>query len=367
MKKIIAVICTVLTFTVLSGCTPKVKNNAAGPSAAARTTAAETSPAPVPVPEVLNLQDYFPLKENVKYIYAGKGNEYAAYTVLTDYVERNKVQQRINNGGTETVRVIELKDGKLTRLLSKAETYYRENLLEADAGEEEILLKEPVVTGNTWKLKDGSTRTITDTSAEISTTLGSFEALEVTTESTKGKTTDYYVKDMGLAKTVFRTGNEEVSSTIEKIEDKVYLKQSINFYYPKTASQKLYFVRREINFKTNDITKKLLEETYKGIIREQSGKDYGAGVKTNSLYLNKDNRVYIDFNSALITEIDKAALSAPYEKLVLQSIANTVGGYYNVKNVIITVENKPYKSKNLTYGRGEPVKAELENAIEEEK
>ena len=94
----------------------------------------------------LKIQDYFPIQENVRYVYEGVGNEYASYDVTVEFTSDNKVQQRIDNGGTVTARVIEIKDGKLTRLLSRGEQYNSENLLD-QVDEEEVLLMEPLEKG----------------------------------------------------------------------------------------------------------------------------------------------------------------------------------------------------------------------------
>ena len=110
-----------------------------------------------PVPQALKIEDYFPIKENAHYIYQGMGNEYAAYDVYIDYTSEGKVQQRVDNGGTVISKVIELKEGKLTKLYSRAEAYYRENLLKSK-GEEEILLMEPIEKGTSWKLKDSQSK-----------------------------------------------------------------------------------------------------------------------------------------------------------------------------------------------------------------
>ena len=48
----------------------------------------------------LKIEDYYPMKENTRYVYEGTGNEYAPYNVMIDYVKESKVQQRIDNGGT---------------------------------------------------------------------------------------------------------------------------------------------------------------------------------------------------------------------------------------------------------------------------
>ncbi len=64
----------------------------------------------------LKINDYYPFKENVKYIYEGIGNEYASYHTTVDFIEGNRIQLRSNNGGTDTVKVLENKDGQLTMI-----------------------------------------------------------------------------------------------------------------------------------------------------------------------------------------------------------------------------------------------------------
>ena len=95
----------------------------------------------------LKIEDYYPMKENTRYVYEGTGNEYAPYNVMIDYIKDNKVQQRIDNGGTVMANIVEIADGKLTRSYSRGEAYYRENLLESESEEKEILLMEPLKEG----------------------------------------------------------------------------------------------------------------------------------------------------------------------------------------------------------------------------
>jgi hypothetical protein len=75
------------------------------------------------------VEDYFPIMENVRYVYEGKGNEYAGYQVYVDYASENRVQKRVDNGGTVAAHVYEVKDGKVTLLQAKGEVYHRENML----------------------------------------------------------------------------------------------------------------------------------------------------------------------------------------------------------------------------------------------
>ena len=72
-----------------------------------------------PKTQLLKIKDYFPMKKNTRYVYEGTGNEYASYDVYNDYINGDKVQQRVNNGGTVMANVIEIKDGQAHKGLIK--------------------------------------------------------------------------------------------------------------------------------------------------------------------------------------------------------------------------------------------------------
>lgn len=352
MKKVLALISFFLSLVLLSGCVTKSSDNSGINGNSDQKT---------PSSPVLNIEDYYPIKENVKYVYEGSGNEYASYDVYVDYTSGNKVQQRVNNGGTVMARVIELKDGKLTRLLSRGEAYYRENLLNEKSGDEEILLMEPLKKGTTWTLKDSRIRTITNISADVTTPSGKYKAIEVVTEGSNGKTIDYYAKNVGLVKSVFASGNAEITSSLSKIEENVSLIQRVDFFYPNINDDKIYYQNKELSFKTNDITRQVLEKAYKETVNKNLGKVFSSNTKINSLYLSKDNTVYIDLNSAFITEMNAGA---GYESMILQSIANTFGKYYNSQKVILTIDNKPYESGHIVMKKGESINVNYQDAIE---
>lgn len=353
MKKVLALIGLFLSLVLLSGCVNKGSNS---------NEISDNSEQKNPSSPVLNIEDYYPIKENVRYVYEGSGNEYASYDVYIDYTSGNKVQQRINNGGTVMARVIELKDGKLTKLLSRGEVYYRENLLSEKNGEEEILLMEPLKKGTTWTLKDSRVRTITNVSADVKAPSGTYKAIEVVTEGSNGKTIDYYAKNVGLVKSIFSPGNAEITSSLSKIEENVSLTQRVSFFYPNINDDKIYYKTKELSFKTNDITRQILEEAYKGTVNKNLGKVFSLNTKINSLHLNnKDNTVYIDLNNAFLTEMNAGAA---YESMILQSIANTFGKYYNSQKVILTIDNKLYESGHIVMKKGESINVNYQDAIE---
>ncbi|NLI91118.1 MAG: GerMN domain-containing protein [Peptococcaceae bacterium] len=309
----------------------------------------------------LSIKAVFPFTENTKYSYEGKGNKYASYTVYTDFIEGDRIQQRFNNGGTETVKVFENKNGELTLLLSKGESYYRENLTKSSSENGEILLKEPLKKGTSWVLPDNRKRYISNEGVPIKTSSGDYQALEVTTENEQGKTLDYYAPSVGLVKTEYISNELTVSSTLAKLEKNILFQQTVQFYYPNIQNNKLYAVKKTLSFHTNDLTKQVLEKEYKNIPQGDLAKVLSAQTKINSLYLNKDGMVYIDFSKELISEMNAGS---GYESMILQSITNTIGTYYGAEKVYITVEGKPYASGHFEMKKGEAFKVNLTNSIQ---
>lgn len=308
-----------------------------------------------------SIKDYYPFNENVIYSYEGKGNEYAEFTTWVDYIKDDRIQIRTNNGGTEVCKVIENKGGELKVLLSREECYYREDLTGRDEGHGEILLKEPLVKGTSWTLSDGRKRYISNTEVAITTPSGKYKALEVTTEDEEGTVKDYYAPKVGLIKTVFKSEGMEVSSTLSKMQKDSPFIQTVKFHYPNIDDGKLYYTNKKLSFKTNDITKLAFEKAFKESPSKDLGKLIGPNVKIMSMYLNKDNAVYIDFTKELITEMNAGS---GYEEMILQSITNTVGEYYGVNRVFITVENKPYSSGHIAMDKFEAFTVDTEGAVE---
>lgn len=308
-----------------------------------------------------SIEDYFPFLSNTRYEYAGEGNEYASYYTVTDYIDKNRIQQRSNNSGTETVKVIENKDGDLSMVLAQGETYYRENLLKTSNDNPEILLKEPLIKGTQWTLQDKRKRYISNEDVEVDTPTGTYKALEIATEGENDIIYDYYAPGVGLVKSVFASEGVEVTSTLSKIEKNIPFTQPVRFYFPDVAADKIYYIDRTLTFNTNDITKSTLEKNFKEFTQKNFDKIIGPNVQIKSLYLNKDNRVYIDFSKEFVLEMNAGS---GYEAMILQCITNTIGGYYVAQEVYITVEGEPYSSGHIAMEKGEAFKVDYEGAIE---
>ena len=296
------------------------------------------------------IADYFPANDNIRLVYQGEGNEYASYDVYTDYTDDGHLQLRINTGGTTAVRIIRVNKNRAEIVFSQGEVYYRQNMLDLEKGAPEALLKAPLEVGHAWLLGDGRIRTITGAGIPVETPAGTYDAIEVTTEGPYGKAIDYYARGVGLVKAVYMSEGGPVISVLSQVEKDVPLIQTVRFYYPDAETGKPGYIDKEVKFYTNDITRKVLADTYKETPPEPLGRVFSPGTEINSLYLNADGMVYIDLNKAFQKEMNAGAA---YEQMILQSVANTFGHYYGVNRVMLTVDGQPYESGHIAMRPGE--------------
>jgi spore germination protein GerM len=357
MKKNICVILVIfVTLTLLIGCNKDIKSNNATSESTGNSETKDNNSKESNV--TAKIEKYYPFEKNIKYLYAGVGNEYATYSVYVDYLKENRQQIRVDNGGSEIVKVLENKDGELRLIYSKGESYFREDFTSKVNDKPEVLLKEPLTKGNSWTMIDGSIRTISNVKAIISTPLASYECIEITTVNKESTIKEYYAANIGLVKTVFISNGMEVSSSLSKVEKNVPFIQKVKFYYPNINDSMNYITSRELSFDTNSLTKLVFENNFKLASGENLGSLISSDTKIKSLYLNEDNMVYVDFSKEFTQGMK---VGAGYESQILQCITNTLGDYYMVKKVYITVEGEPYNSGHILMKKGEPFTVDYKN------
>lgn len=301
---------------------------------------------------------FFVYKDNTKYVYEGIGNEFASFTVNVDFKTADTVQTRTNNGGTEIVRVIINSGSKISVIREEPEIYFRENFLEGDFADEEILIMEPVIVGTKWDIKNNRERFISAIDKEITTPYGSFKALEITTVS-KGSDSDivldYYVKDIGHIKTIFRSNEGsseefEIISQLSRILENQKHLQDVDFYFPDFENEVLIVETRQLEFETNDSTLVLIEENFKNFPDGKEGKLLSENTKINFITRKTNEIAHIDFSEEFISEMN---VGAGFEVMIIQSIVNTVSGYYGVEKVYISVDGSPYSSGHIAISEDE--------------
>lgn len=310
------------------------------------------------------IKDYYPFKENVKLSYEGSGNEYASKDVYVDFIKGNKLQLRSINAGTTMGQVLQYENGQLTLIVSKGEFYYRDDLTSLQSNVNEVILKEPLQKGTSWTLSNGRKRSITGTDVDVDTPSGKYKALEVTTTDNNSTIKDYYVVNIGLVKTVFTSAGSDIVTSLKKNIPNSPVAQTIKFYYPKITDTNvaIMYKKNTVNLKTNDDIKNIFQTSFRKTLVDGALPLMSNNTKINKLYLNyNENVVYVDFSKEFITEMNAGTSK---ENGILTSVVNTLGDYFNVKEVRLTVDGKEYSSGHILMQKGENFKVNYNNATE---
>ncbi|HZK71402.1 MAG TPA: GerMN domain-containing protein [Clostridia bacterium] len=313
---------------------------------------------PTTSPQVQTVQtdkvsEYLPFAKDVYMKYKGTGNEFAAYDTYVQFAEADLMQIRKDNGGTVSVIVYQLIDGAIKKVFTQGETYYHYDYT-SSRNDDEIILKEPIKVGTSWKLKDGSVRSITSVNKQIKTPAGDYNALEITTKRKDTTEHDYYAKSIGLVKSEFLDNNGSVSITseLEKVEKNVPFKGTVKIYFPQFSTDKVVSVEREVQINSNEDMKFKFQKEFKTIPSGSTlTKVLSDNVKILSIKVDdKAGIVTVDFSADLIKGMNAGT---SLELMIIKSITNTFGNYFQKDKVIINLEGKSYESGHILMKKGE--------------
>ncbi|MGI6114189.1 MAG: GerMN domain-containing protein [Mahellales bacterium] len=313
----------------------------------------------------LNVSDFFPFEGDVYKKYTGEGNEYAQYQTYVDYIKNDAIQIRKINPGTEIVSVCTIEDGALKEVYYRGETYYRMDFTKS-RNKDEIIIKEPIKPGTSWNLEGGSTRSITALQVDIEVPQGRHKALEVTTEGQYSIVKDYYVQGLGLVKSEFISKEDtatKVTSELEIMKKGAVAGQVIRLYYPDYNNDRILYVDKQVEVTTNTDMQDIFEQHLK-TVPENSGLTplLGPNVSIRGLSLDIEKSIVtIDFSPEIISEMNAGA---GLESMILSSIANTFGDYYQAVGAVLTVVGKPYSSGHIALEQGEHINVDIENIQE---
>jgi len=346
MKKILSLLLTIILVSSLIGCKSSIDKDQSSSNKKEQRSKGE----------ILSIGDYYPFKENVILSYQGIGNEYAEMKTFLEFVEGNRAQMKIMNPGTVFVKVLEYKNGELKEMFSEGEFYHIENMINSNSNTNNVILKEPLELGNTWLNTEGNEMKITALNKDVETPSGNYQALEVTTEFGEGRIQkDYYAKDIGLVAKVYTDGDFEVSTLLEGI-DNGEKEIEITTYYPTFDEIGTSYVKRNIEFGTNDNIEDILEDLLKNPPSKKLIPPISKDTKINKIHLNRESwTLEVDFSKELLVERNAGS---SFETEIIKSIVNTLGKFYDVEKVYITVENQPYGSGHIAISKDEYFKVE---------
>lgn len=149
--------------------------------------------------------------------------------------------------------------------------------------------------------------------------------------------------------------NEDVDNANNKDESK---EEDVNLYYYDVITDKIVYINKTITIKGKAVGTALVNA-----LKESPNSDISPSIANEitlkSAKLDKGNdTISLDFSANFISAQN---LGSGAESKTLTAICNTFGDYYDVNNVIITLEGKPYSSGHILMSEGEAFKVNLEN------
>lgn len=148
--------------------------------------------------------------------------------------------------------------------------------------------------------------------------------------------------------------NADINNTANKDE----IKKDVNIYYYDVITDKIVYINKTITIKGKAVGTALVNA-----LKESPNSDISPSIANEitlkSAKLDKENdTISLDFSANFISAQN---LGSGAESKTLTAICNTFGDYYDINNVIITLEGKPYSSGHILMSEGEAFKVNLEN------
>lgn len=304
-----------------------------------------------------DLTVWFPKLENTLLDYKGDGNEFAPFTRYPQFVKDDTLQMVESTAGTDVVTVYNYSDDEIKESFVRAGTYFREDFadtgLESEQGNFQIILQKPLELGHSWESPDGSTSEITDVSVNKDLPFGSIEAIEVTRQyENNSETIDYYGKDIGLIEQIFKSDDDTITVTSTLSTQAADTPEAFPITVYSIDDQALGLDKSTVTMEleTNEPARLAMAEILKGQTPDtEESQILKESTEINFMYLRQDGVVHVDFS----TDLSAMNAGSGIEAMTLQGIVNTIGDYYHVDEVLLTLDNEPYESGHILLNEGE--------------
>jgi hypothetical protein len=281
------------------------------------------------------IADYFPIKTNTSYYYESPNYPEINQQAYITYSNGQRIQRRVASGDTSATEVLQYQEGELRLVFGEPNYYFFEDLTTVEQNLDVLLLKEPLVPGQTWQMDATATSEVTASGANVSTPMGNYTALEVSTSYTDGRSQrEYYAPRVGLVKTVYSTSDgSEYEFSLASVTESAVLDVPADFYIHSTDGT---YEREErvIQVSTNsDLLTVFREELKKP---SETGYEWLPGeITVNSIELDRAN-------DAVIIDISGRFNEEGGDMLRIQSIADTLGQFYGTAKAKVLANGEFY-------------------------
>ena len=290
--------------------------------------------------------DFFPFEENTTFVIASEDTPNLNQEIFTSHLSGNRVQQRIIAENLDITLVLEVGDGLLRQIYMFSDFPVFEDITDVSPNMDLVLLQEPLALGNYWNTGDmGGISTITNVNVPVETPVATFtETIQVTTVFPNGDSSvSYFAIGHGIVQDSYTTTFADVTSSFKTNLAEVRrggLEVAIPVFFPDDQVMSLDTSILPITINTNQDMVTLFNYILPQFLEDLSI------TNVNSINVDREaSLVHVDFSQSFLD----ISMGASYELLLLDSIANTFGFFYNVDNFRITLDGNNYESGHLLF------------------
>jgi len=309
-------------------------------------------------PTPSELERFFPLLPNTMYIYEVEGfDEPGLRTIFNTYIRGDRAQRMVHaTHFPPSTEVISVSGGEVRLIFGDPHHYTLEDLTEAEPNLDIIILREPLEVGTRWN-NGAETSEITSLAAPVSTPFGDFEALQVTTTTAAGfMERYYYVQDIGLVKSVHPGERGTLTVLLSQFSQEATASIPIHLFFPNPYTSSIEAELRYLIVPTNgDLAEHLNAELH---APPQTGALalLPEGVNISSIYVYRGQHlahVDISQNLAQAPNMGDGIIGN-----ILIGLVNTIGHFYEVAYVALTMGGQPFSWGPIELAPGEALQVD---------
>ncbi|MGL6174945.1 MAG: GerMN domain-containing protein [Cellulosilyticaceae bacterium] len=313
----------------------------------------------LPEKPVVSLTTYFPVIKDTVWTFREESTN-SEIKLSIDFMKGNAFQLKIKDKEKVQARVYVQEDGAIYEVAMIEDAQIKQDYTNFRQYKQAIL-KMPLEKGNSWKLDDERVSTITDTDVMIETPFGAIKAVEVTTKGNGVTEKNYYGEKIGPIKNVYKDNGGRITSELTQFENNKPVEQEVKVFIANQNTAVFKYIIQEVVVHTNEEPKHFLTDLLKKSIGEEYVVPIPKDAVIENIYMDQEqNKLYVDMSK----EYYEMNYGSSVEKLAIQSLVKTVGNYYNVKKVVLTVGGEPYKSEDMEFKEGEGITVDTDKIIE---
>ena len=296
--------------------------------------------ADLPQKSSISLDTYLPIVKDNIWHYENKKND-STLTSWVEFIDNDVMQVRFSDGEKSFVKVYIAEEEAIYEVAKVEDVSIKENYTTLRQYKN-IVLKLPLVVGNSWVLSDGAVRTISKIGEDYETPIGIQKGIEITTSHDDYKVKEIYAEKIGLIKMDYTSDKTVQNFELTKFENNTAREEQVTLYIAKKKSGILNKIEQNISVMTNEEPRHFLTD----LLNKVMGTEYITTISNGAII----DKIFLDDEDCLYVEMSQDFMDPIYnqeeQKGVIMSLAQTLGHYYSAKYVTISIDGEIYPVKD---------------------